>query len=66
MLKVDNATETLINSLISRANTEVLLIECARRLARENSTTLDYEYNQLIESRNKIYQDVVDNMQKFV
>jgi hypothetical protein len=65
-LKIHDQKETFFNSLISRANSEVLLMDLATIRSNQNNTSFDYEYQILIEQRNLVVNQIVDNMQKFV
>lgn len=65
-LKINSQKETFSNSLIARANSEVMLMDLATEKARQNGTNFDYEYSQLLESRDAILKNIVDDMQKFV
>lgn len=65
-LKINSQKETFSNSLIARANSEVMLMDLATEKARKNGTHFDYEYSQLLESRDAILKNLVDDMQKFV
>lgn len=65
-LKVNDRRETLLNSVVSRATLEVMLLDIAEKKARENNTNIDYEYKELLTTRQKIIDDIIDQMEKYV
>ena len=66
LLKINNQREILFNSLVTRANSELLLILHADSLAQINGTTKEIEYNKLLEQRQEIINQLIDESTKYV
>lgn len=65
-LKINNQREILFNSFVTRANSELLLLIQAETLAETKGTTKEIEYNKLLEQRQEIINQLIDESTKYI